>query len=140
MNRYIVIAVFFGLSCVMGVSAADGEYVFGVATVQAKDNKSDDTSSKDDKSSDSKSSDEKKVTVCHAPPGNPDNAQTISVAESAVSAHLAHGDTLGECPGTASCVCPPGISACVCPDGSPGQPGPAASTPTPGSQRGVHGQ
>ena len=39
-----------------------------------------------------------KVTLCHIPPGNPDNAHTITVGASAVPAHLAHGDTLGECP------------------------------------------
>ena len=39
----------------------------------------------------------KKVLVCHIPPGNPKNAHTISISENAVSAHLAHGDTLGEC-------------------------------------------
>jgi hypothetical protein len=38
-----------------------------------------------------------KVTICHIPPGNPDNAHTITVSENAVPAHLAHGDTLGEC-------------------------------------------
>ena len=35
---------------------------------------------------------EKKVTLCHVPPGNATNPQTISVGEAAVSAHLAHGD------------------------------------------------
>ena len=39
-----------------------------------------------------------KVTICHIPPGNPDNAHTIRVSENAVDAHLAHGDTLGKCP------------------------------------------
>jgi hypothetical protein len=39
-----------------------------------------------------------KVLICHIPPGNPDNAHTISVAQAAVPAHLAHGDTLGPCP------------------------------------------
>jgi hypothetical protein len=38
-----------------------------------------------------------KVTICHVPPGNPDNQHTISVGASAVAAHLAHGDYLGEC-------------------------------------------
>ncbi|ATX81537.1 hypothetical protein Ga0123462_0667 [Mariprofundus ferrinatatus] len=38
-----------------------------------------------------------KVKVCHLPPGNPDNVQSIEVGESAVQAHLAHGDTLGSC-------------------------------------------
>lgn len=38
-----------------------------------------------------------KVDICHIPPGNPDNAHTINVSVHAVPAHLAHGDTLGEC-------------------------------------------
>ena len=37
------------------------------------------------------------VMICHIPPGNPDNAHTITVSESAVPAHLAHGDTCGPC-------------------------------------------
>jgi hypothetical protein len=40
-----------------------------------------------------------KVLVCHVPPGNPVNPVTIEVAEAAVSAHLAHGDTEGACAG-----------------------------------------
>jgi hypothetical protein len=39
-----------------------------------------------------------KQAVCHIPPGNPDNPQTIVVSESAVPTHLEHGDTLGPCP------------------------------------------
>jgi hypothetical protein len=39
-----------------------------------------------------------KVKICHKPPGNPDNAHTIVVgSQSAVNAHLAHGDSLGPC-------------------------------------------
>ena len=38
-----------------------------------------------------------KVTICHVPPGNPGNPQTISVSTSAVPTHLAHGDSLGAC-------------------------------------------
>ncbi|CAM3132531.1 hypothetical protein G4177_11925 [Corallococcus sp. ZKHCc1 1396] len=38
-----------------------------------------------------------KVTVCHIPPGNPANAHTITVGAPALSAHLRHGDTLGDC-------------------------------------------
>jgi hypothetical protein len=38
-----------------------------------------------------------KITICHIPPGNPDNPQTIEVSESAWSAHEAHGDTEGAC-------------------------------------------
>ena len=41
-----------------------------------------------------------KVVICHIPPGNPDNPQTIEVDDSAVPAHLAHGDALGECVGS----------------------------------------
>lgn len=37
----------------------------------------------------------KKVTLCHHP-NQPPN-ETIRVSESAVPAHLAHGDTLGPC-------------------------------------------
>jgi hypothetical protein len=40
-----------------------------------------------------------KTVVCHVPPGNPGNAHTIIVGDSAVPAHLAHGDYLGECSG-----------------------------------------
>lgn len=38
-----------------------------------------------------------KITICHVPPGNHDNAKTISVASSAVPSHLAHGDSNGAC-------------------------------------------
>ena len=38
-----------------------------------------------------------KVTICHIPPGNPGNAKTITISESALAAHLAHGDYLGAC-------------------------------------------
>ncbi|EIJ43886.1 Tfp pilus assembly protein, tip-associated adhesin PilY1 [Beggiatoa alba B18LD] len=39
-----------------------------------------------------------KVIICHYPPGNNSNAHTISIDESAWSAHQAHGDSLGACP------------------------------------------
>lgn len=39
------------------------------------------------------------VVICHRPPGNPQNAHILEVGAAAVSAHLAHGDSLGECPG-----------------------------------------
>lgn len=47
----------------------------------------------DDDDDDGKS----KVTICHIPPGNPSNLHTITVGQSAVQAHLAHGDYLGKC-------------------------------------------
>jgi len=40
----------------------------------------------------------KKIIICHYPPGNPGNAQTITISENAWPAHEAHGDTLGPCP------------------------------------------
>ncbi|MCC6221831.1 MAG: hypothetical protein IT291_11385, partial [Deltaproteobacteria bacterium] len=38
-----------------------------------------------------------KIVLCHIPPGQPENEQTLSVAFSAVKAHLGHGDVLGSC-------------------------------------------
>ena len=37
------------------------------------------------------------ITICHIPPGNPNNPQTITIAQSAWPAHQAHGDYLGSC-------------------------------------------
>jgi hypothetical protein len=44
--------------------------------------------------------DKKKIMLCHVPPGNSGNPQTICIAPSAVAAHLAlhAGDCIGECP------------------------------------------
>jgi len=42
---------------------------------------------------------EGKVEICHLPPGNPENVQNIEIGISALEAHLAHGDLLGECIG-----------------------------------------
>ncbi len=39
----------------------------------------------------------KKVVICHIPPGNPDNPQSIIISENAVPAHLNHGDYIGSC-------------------------------------------
>lgn len=51
-----------------------------------------------------------KVTICHIPPGNPDNAHEITVGEPAVPAHLAHGDTMGACQAEE----PPGVCGGDC--------------------------
>lgn len=40
---------------------------------------------------------EDKVTVCHKPPGNTTNTQTLILPLSAVQAHLDHGDAIGFC-------------------------------------------
>jgi hypothetical protein len=42
------------------------------------------------------------VDVCHIPPGNPDNAHTITISENALDAHLEHGDKIGACDSTAA--------------------------------------
>ena len=61
------------------------------------DDKDDDDD--DDEEGDEDDDDKKdKITICHIPPGNPGNAHTIKVSGNAKNAHLAHGDTLGECP------------------------------------------
>ena len=38
-----------------------------------------------------------RVTLCHIPPGNPENARTITVGCAARDRHLAHGDSCGPC-------------------------------------------
>lgn len=56
------------------------------------------------------------VIVCHFPPGQPENVQAITVAERAVPAHLAHGDTLGilQCGGDSVLCVPEGCGfGCV---------------------------
>lgn len=37
------------------------------------------------------------TVICHIPPGNPENAHTLTAGAAAVSAHLGHGDSLGAC-------------------------------------------
>lgn len=38
-----------------------------------------------------------KVIICHLPPGNPENVQTLQVASSSINAHFSHGDLIGAC-------------------------------------------
>ena len=38
------------------------------------------------------------ITICHRPPGNPGNAETMVVTLDELPGHLAHGDWLGPCP------------------------------------------
>jgi len=40
-----------------------------------------------------------KIAICHIPPGNPANAHTLWVSESAWPAHSRHGDVQGACEG-----------------------------------------
>ncbi len=44
------------------------------------------------------------VTICHFPPGNPANMQTITISVNALPAHLAHGDYVGSCLGGAGTI------------------------------------
>lgn len=44
------------------------------------------------------------VTICHFPPGNPGNVQTITISVNALPAHLAHGDYVGSCLGGAGTI------------------------------------
>jgi len=38
-----------------------------------------------------------KVTICHIPPGNPENAHPITISVNALPAHIAHGCIVGPC-------------------------------------------
>lgn len=40
------------------------------------------------------------LTICHQPPGNPQNQRSISVGRLTAGDHLAHGDLVGPCPWT----------------------------------------
>lgn len=42
---------------------------------------------------------EETIVICHRPPGNPDNGQTIKIGVAALDAHLNHGDEIGPCEG-----------------------------------------
>ena len=75
-----------------------------------------------------------KVTICHLPPGNPDNPQTLCVDENAVSAHLAHGDYQGECHPPTATPQPTALPSPTLPPGDTPQPTPTskpAETPAP---------
>lgn len=101
----------------------------------SKDSNSKDSSSKDSNSNDNSTENESddgyadneesgsdREEVCH------NGTNTLSIDENAVAAHIAHGDTMGECADSEeiaeaevvySCDCPPGV-ACTCPDGTAG--------------------
>ena len=62
----------------------------------------------------------KMITVCHYPPGQPNNPQEISIPESAWSVHQAHGDVLGSCSGNTTGT--KMITVCHYPPGQPNNP------------------
>jgi len=63
------------------------------------------------------------VTICHIPPDNPDNVQTIGVTAKAAASHISeHGDFevgiecyegVGECEVVGETVCAPGVDVCT---------------------------
>lgn len=55
----------------------------------------------------------KKATICHIPPGNPDNPQTLSVSKSAVPAHMDHGDSMGTCADAATLAYVEALPSCT---------------------------
>jgi hypothetical protein len=44
------------------------------------------------------------VTICHYPPGNVSNPQTITISVNALQAHLDHGCSVGPCSGTSGSI------------------------------------
>jgi hypothetical protein len=60
-----------------------------------------------------------RVDICHIPPGNPDNVQTITISENALGAHLDHGDSVGACESEQTAELsesrPQPEAACTCP-------------------------
>jgi subtilisin family serine protease len=51
-----------------------------------------------------------KVTICHLPPDNPENSQTMQINASDLDEHLAHGDLEGACLPTAAELDPPSVT------------------------------
>lgn len=82
----------------VGAPSVPAHLAHGDAEGACADDAGEEENPEDDPGEDEES-DEAKVLVCHAPPGNPENAHTVEVGESAVPAHLAHGDTEGACEG-----------------------------------------
>ena len=78
--------------------------------------------------------DDDQVKLCHFAPGGGVEPMTLIVGTPAlVNAHLAHGDTPGEC-----FFCPPGIDPCEDSDGNSGI---VPSQPdSSGSQRDIYGK
>jgi hypothetical protein len=61
---------------------------------------------------------QQKVQVCHRPPGNPSNYQTITIGAPALPAHLAHGDFAGACLDLCATLCDDG-NLCTTDSGVP---------------------
>jgi hypothetical protein len=82
--------LFVNLSGVINASIADGQ---GRGTIIDDDGV---VATGDDVKAQNERAD--KLTICHVPPGNPENTKTITVGARAASSHLArHADSLGVC-------------------------------------------
>jgi hypothetical protein len=81
----------------VGAPAAPAHLAHGDAEGACAGDEAPDGSEEDPEDEESGEDGQPKVVVCHVPPGNPENPVTIEVAEPAVPAHLAHGDTEGAC-------------------------------------------
>ena len=68
------------------------------------------------------------ITICHKPPGNSTNVQTLTISKSALAAHLAHGDHVGAC--TSADTPPVTETPVVVPPTTPTNPT-TPTTPTP---------
>ena len=66
--------------------------------------------------------------ICHVPPDNPAGRHTLTVADAAVRAHLAHGDCLGACTVCGCGFAPAAISNVNCVGGT------FCQSPAPGCQ------
>ncbi len=53
------------------------------------------------------------VEVCHFPPGTPDDFHTVTISESALAAHLEHGDRTGACNALCASICDDGDACTV---------------------------
>jgi hypothetical protein len=49
-----------------------------------------------------------KIDICHIPPGNPGNWHTITINDTALPAHQAHGDLVGSCVTNCGTLCDDG--------------------------------
>jgi len=68
------------------------------------------------------------VTICHYPPGNQSNPETVTVGQpsTVLNGHMDHNDTFGAC-----LVCPSGAASCINVYGLPGiVGGPNAAMPS----------
>lgn len=45
------------------------------------------------------SKNQEKITICHFPPGESEEGQTIVISQDSLETHLAHGDIVGSCEG-----------------------------------------